>query len=32
LKPGENGPRPKHECDGSEIPEAITAELTRKVL
>ena len=32
LKPGENGLRPKHECDPSEIGEAITARLTRKVL
>jgi len=32
LKAGENGPRPKDERDGSEIPEAITARLTRKVL
>ena len=31
LKPGENGLRPKHECDPSEIGEAITATLTRKV-
>ena len=32
LKPGENGPRPKHERDASEIAEAITAKLTRKAL
>ena len=32
LKPGENGLRPKYECDPSEIGEAITATLTRKVL
>ena len=32
LKIGENSLRTKHECDGSEIPEAITARLTRKVL
>jgi hypothetical protein len=32
LKPGENGLRPKHECDPCENGEAITATLTRKVL
>jgi hypothetical protein len=32
LKLGENELRPKHECDSSEIEEAITARLTRKVL
>jgi len=32
LTTGENGSRPKHERDASEIAEAITARLTRKVL
>ena len=32
LKPGENGLRPKRECDPSEIGEVITAKLARKIL
>ena len=32
MKPGENGLRPKYECDAGETAEAITARLTRKVL
>ena len=32
LKPGENGLRPKHECDVGETAKAITARLTRKAL
>ena len=32
LKPGENGLRPKHECDVGETAKAITAKLTRKAL
>ena len=32
LKLGENGLRPKYECDPCENGEAITATLTRKVL